>query len=321
MTSAAPLALLKTLPPDDRVITIGTFDGVHRGHQALVRAASDRAGGLELPLLVITFDPPPVAVLRPERFSGTVATVTRKIELLRRSGADDVLVLPFSRDLAKVTASEFIDALVDYAHVREIFVGEGFVLGHNREGTVDVLTELGARHSVRLQALRRVEQHGAIVSSSGIRQALLRGDVQEAAQMLGRYFRVEGEVIHGAHVGRTIGYPTANVLPPDGQIQLPDGIYASMATLPAAAQPLPAMTYIGTRPALNTGRRLIETHVLDFDADLYGQTIGVDFVERLRADANFPSVEELIAQLRDDEAHTRRVLASANAQARMTIQP
>lgn len=310
MTSMAdPLEKLDTLRQEDRVITIGTFDGVHRGHQALIRAASVRARDLGLPLTVITFDPPPIAVLRPERFDGTVVTVCRKVELLKQAGADDVVVLPFTTALAALTATDFMDALAEHARVQEIFVGESFALGHNREGSVEVLTRLGADRGVRVVALTRVEDDGVVVSSSGIRRAIRDGDVGAATETLGRYFRIEGEVIHGAHIGRTIGYPTANVLPPEGQIQLADGIYASLALLPGGASSVPAMTYIGTRPALNTGRRLIETHVLDFDGDLYGQHISVEFVERLRADANFPSLEELVAQLQCDEIETRQILA------------
>lgn len=263
-----------------------------------------------MPLAVITFDPPPVAVLRPDRFTGNVVTAQRKVELLKLAGADSVVVLPFTRELAALTASDFMVALARYAMVREIFIGEGFALGHNREGTVDVLTALGAGLGIHVVACTRLELDGVVVSSSVIRRAIAEGDVETATRMLGRYFRIEGEVIHGAHVGRTIGYPTANVMPPEGQVQLADGIYASLAYLPDQPKPLPAMTYIGTRPALNTGRRLIETHILDFDGDLYGQRISVEFVERLRADADFPSVDALVAQLRNDDAQTRTVLAA-----------
>lgn len=309
MPNPDPLAKLNETRCEDRLITIGTFDGVHRGHQALVRAAAERAGELGLRLLAVTFDPPPTAVLRPERFTGSILTVSRRVALLKQVGADDVMVLPFTNALAAVTATGFFDALVEQACVKELFVGEGFTLGHNREGTIEVLATLGVERGVRVIPVTRVEYDGVIVSSSGIRHAIQDGAVAAAERMLGRYFQIEGEVIHGAHVGRTIGYPTANVLPPEGQVQLPDGIYASLAQLSDKPRALPAMTYIGTRPALNTGRRLIETHILDFDGDLYGQRISVDFVDRLRADADFPSLEELVAQLRRDEMKTREVLA------------
>ncbi|HYH13249.1 MAG TPA: riboflavin biosynthesis protein RibF [Thermomicrobiales bacterium] len=306
---ADPLQLLRQPVDSPRVATIGTFDGVHRGHRALVAHARERAEHVSLPLTVITFDPPPAAVLRPDAFPGTIAPLARKVELLRDAGADEVIVLPFTQELAHVTAEAFMDVLVS-ARVIELYTGEGFALGYKRMGTVDVLTRLSEERGIRFEAIRRIEGERGVVSSSEIRRAIVRGDAAEAASMLGHWFRVAGEVIHGEQVGRQIGYPTANVLPPESMVQLADGIYATLAHLEGEAGPLASMTYIGTRPALNTGRRLIETHVLDFDGDLYGQSLAVDFVERLRADATFPTVEELVSQLRRDEAQTRAVLAS-----------
>lgn len=306
-----PLERLRRPAESPRVATIGTFDGVHLGHQALIAHARERAKDASLPLTVITFDPPPAAVLRPDAFAGMIAPLERKLELLREAGADEIILLPFTRELAQVTAEAFMDVLAGDARVIELYTGEGFALGHKRMGTVDVLTRLSEERGIRFEAIRRVENGAGIVSSSEIRRAILRGDATAAASMLGRWFRIEGEVIHGEQVGRQIGYPTANVLPPESMVQLPDGIYATLAHLPGQTEPRPSMTYIGTRPVLNTGRRLIETHVLDFDGDLYGRNVGVDFVRRLRADATFPSVDELIAQLRRDEEETREVLASS----------
>jgi riboflavin kinase/FMN adenylyltransferase len=291
------------------VATIGTFDGVHRGHQRLIAHARGRAAALGVPLTVITFDQPPVAVLRPERFAGAIVPLDRKLELLRDAGADEILVLPFTRQLSQVTAAEFMDVLARQAGVADMSTGEGFALGHNREGTVEVLQRLAAERGMHFEAIQRLTDDHGIVSSSAIRKAIAEGDVENAAASLGRWHRVGGEVIHGAQVGRSIGYPTANILPPAGMVQLADGIYASMTLLPDRDEPLASMTYIGTRPALNTGRRLIETHVLDFDGDLYGQELRVDMLKRVRADADFPSVDALIAQLRRDEADTRAVLA------------
>lgn len=307
---ADPLELLRQPVETPRVATIGTFDGVHRGHRALITYARERAAQASLPLTVITFDPPPAAVLRPDKFPGAIAPLPRKLELLRDAGADEVIVLPFTQELAHVTAEAFMDVLAGNARVIELYTGEGFALGHKRTGTVDVLTRLSRERGIRFEAIRRIEDEHGVVSSSEIRRAILQGAASEAASMLGHWFRVEGEVIHGEQVGRQIGYPTANVLPPESMVQLADGIYATLAHLPDHTMSLPSMTYIGTRPVLNTGRRLIETHVLDFDGDLYGQTLAVDFLARLRADATFPSVDELVAQLRRDEARTRAVLAS-----------
>jgi riboflavin kinase / FMN adenylyltransferase len=304
-----PLALLREAASHPRVATIGTFDGVHRGHQRLIAYARDRAVGRGVPLTVITFDQPPAAVLRPDRFVGAIVPLDRKLELLSGAGADEILLLPFTRELSQVTATAFMDVLAHQAGVVDISTGEGFALGHNREGTVDVLARLASERGMQFEAIQRLTDDHGIVSSSAIRKAIGDGEVETAAASLGRWHRVGGEVIHGAQVGRSIGYPTANILPAEGLVQLADGIYASMTHLPGATEPVPSMTYIGTRPALNTGRRLIETHLLDYDGDLYGQMLHVDVLKRLRADADFPSVDDLVAQLRRDEAETREVLA------------
>ncbi len=305
-----PLALLREPAEHPRVATIGTFDGVHLGHQRLISHARGKAGSQGVPLTVITFDQPPVAVLRPDRFAGAIVPLDRKIELLREAGADEILVLPFTHDLAQVTAAQFMDVLAHQAGVADISTGEGFALGHNREGTVEVLERLAADRNMRFEAIQRLGGDHGVISSSAIRKSIAAGDVGAAAASLGRWHRVGGEVIHGEQVGRAIGYPTANILPPEGLVQLADGIYASLTHLPNEREPVPSMTYVGTRPALNTGRRLIETHLLDFDGDLYGQQLRVELLQRIRADADFPSVDELVAQLRRDEAATRDVLAS-----------
>lgn len=304
-----PLALLREPTDHPRVVTIGTFDGVHRGHQRLIAHARGRAADHGVPLTVITFDRPPASVLRPDRFAGAIVSLDRKLELLEAAGANEILVLPFTCELSQVTATEFMDALADQAGVVDISTGEGFALGHKREGTVDVLERLAAERGMHFEAIQRLSGEHGIVSSSAVRKAIIDGAIESAAASLGRWHRVSGEVIHGAQVGRSIGYPTANILPAEGLVQLADGIYASMTHLPGSSRPAPSMTYIGTRPALNTGRRLIETHLLDFDADLYGQVLEVDMLRRIRADADFPSLEALIAQLGRDEEQTRRILA------------
>lgn len=298
-----------------KVATIGTFDGVHRGHQALLRFARVQADHASLPLAAITFDPPPAAILRPDQFAGAIVTARHKVSLLTEAGADEVIVLPFSEQFAHMSAESFLDRLRARAHVEHLYVGEEFALGRNRGGTVTVIAEIAAELGMQFRAIPRLETDRGIVSSSDIRRAVLRGNAEEAAALLGRWFRVTGEVIVGAQVGRTIGYPTANVLPEEELVQLADGIYATYAMLPNDNHPRPAMTYIGTRPALNTGRRLIETHLLDFDGDLYGQELSVDFVKRLRPDADFPSVDMLVAQLNNDEAQTRAALAAIGVQA------
>ncbi|MDQ4099113.1 MAG: riboflavin biosynthesis protein RibF [Chloroflexota bacterium] len=309
---------LTDLQDRDHVVTIGTFDGVHRGHQFLLDQVTARARQLQVPALIVTFEPVPAQVLRPEHFAGRLSSAATKLDLLAACHADAIAVLAFTRSLSQLGAEEFMSSLVAHARPREVWVGEAFALGRNRMGDVERLRTIGHDLGYRLYAVPRLEDDGLVISSSAIRQMILNGQPEQAARGLGRYFRMEGEVVHGAHVGRTIGFPTANVVPPADIVRLPDGIYATLAVLPGRERSLPAMTYIGTRPALNTGARLIETHILDFDEDIYGQWIGVDFVAHLRGDATFPSLDELIAQLRADEVAARMTfsrLSSAETEA------
>jgi riboflavin kinase/FMN adenylyltransferase len=171
------------------------------------------------------------------------------------------------------------------------------------------LSEIGASRGFSVCALERREDIDGVISSSRIRHAIQLGDVSLANRLLGRPFTITGEVIHGAQFGRTIGFPTANVVPPEGQVDLADGIYASRARMPDEVQFRDALTYVGNRPTVNTGARQIETHVLDFDGDLYGQEITVQLMQRLRADELFPTVEAMVAQLRQDEANARTFFA------------
>jgi riboflavin kinase/FMN adenylyltransferase len=301
---------LRELPDLPHIVTIGSFDGVHRGHMKLLRETVERAYTLGLPSLALTFEPPPASVLRPERFPGRICSREEKLRLLASSGIDETAVVPFNLDVSQQSPEEFMSEISDKTHLRELWVGEAFALGKNRVGDVPRLREIGRQLGFEVVALQRVTEQGDVVSSSAIRAAILAGDATQARQMLGRPFRESGEVVHGAHLGRTIGYPTANVAPQQSLVPLADGIYATMATLQDSAGPRPAMTYIGTRPTVNSGARLVETHIFDFSGDIYGQIIDVDFYERLRGDATFSGLDELIAQLQRDEAAARVSLAA-----------
>lgn len=296
-------------PSGAHVVSIGTFDGVHLGHQHLLRIASRRAGELGLPLLVITFEPNPAQIIRPDLFRGRLNTPEQKLERLWKSGVSDVVVIPFTDAVMHETPDVFLAELAAATHPSEVWVGEEFALGHNRTGNVDRITEIGATLGFDVHAVSRRAIDGQIVSSSRIRQYILDGAPDQAEQLLGYPYRVSGEVIKGAQIGRTIGFPTANVEPPSLLVPLPDGIYATLATLDGSDRVHRAMTYIGTRPALNTGPRQIETNILDFAEDIYGRTLHCDFIRRLRPDATFDSVDELIGQLKRDEAHAREVIA------------
>jgi len=298
---------------DRHIVSIGTFDGVHLGHQYLLAQAGKRAAELDVPLLVVTFEPNPAQVIRPDRFRGRLNTPQQKLDRLKAAGAGDVLVVPFTEDLMRQSPEAFLADLVAATHPFEVWVGEEFALGHHRSGDIARLTKIGDDLGFRLIAVARRQCDGQVVSSSLIRQHLLDARPEEAERLLGYPYRISGEVIQGARIGRTIGFPTANVVPPALLVPVPDGIYATLATIDGEHEVRDAMTYIGTRPALNTGDRLIETNILDFEGDLYGLTLHCDFIRRLRPDSTFESVDALIAQLRSDEANARSVLVKYHA--------
>jgi riboflavin kinase/FMN adenylyltransferase len=292
-----------------RVVTIGTFDGVHRGHQKLIERTRERAVELGARSTVVTFEPVPASVLRPDKFAGRICTAGRKLTLLESLGADEIVVIAFDHELAARSPEDFLAELAERTGLIELWVGEGFALGRNRVGDVARIREIGESLGFRTVDMPRVVDDGDVISSSSIRRAVESGNVAFAALSLGRPFTVAGEVIHGAHLGREIGFPTANFFPPEGLVQLGDGIFASLATLAGESEPRPAMTYVGTRPTINSGVRQIETHLLDFAGDLYGQTIEVAMLEKLRDDQQFPSLDAMIDQLAVDEERTRRYLA------------
>lgn len=308
-SSSHTLEELRDLPPVPRIVTIGTFDGVHLGHQYLLRRAVERGREQGIETMALTFEPLPPQVLRPDRFPGRLCTVAEKYGRLAEAGLDHIVSVEFTRELAAQSPERFMTDLVEIVHLRELWVGDDFALGRNRVGDVARLTEIGAELGFEVFAVERLVVDGTVVSSSSIRQALSSGDAGLARRLMGRPFRVSGEVIHGAHLGRTIGFPTANVAPPADLVPLADGIYASLAWLPDDTAPRPAMTYIGTRPTVNSGVRQVETHLLDFDGDLYGQILRVDMIERLRGDATFASLEAMVIQLGHDETQARAVLA------------
>lgn len=295
-------------PPGPHLVTIGTFDGVHLGHRYLLDQARIRASDLLLPLLVVTFEPNPGQVVRPESFQGRLLSSAGKLDHLHRSGATSILVLPFTESLMRESPEQFMGELVSATQPVEVWVGEAFALGHRRAGDTVRLSEIGRDLGYELVALPRRELDGEIVSSSRIRGLVLEGAVDVAARLLGYPYRLAGSVVHGAQIGRTIGFPTANVEPPSELVPVADGIYATLATVDGVGTRLAAMTYIGTRPALNTGSRQIETHILDFDGDLYDRLLHTEFIERIRPDSDFPSVDDLVAQLRRDERDAREIL-------------
>lgn len=306
--------------PDDlgrTVVVIGNFDGVHRGHCAVVGRARELADAEGRRVAAITFDPHPMQVLLPERAPARLTDLETRAELLQAAGVDDVLVLPFSREVASWTPEEFVHRiLVEALHAAAVVVGENFRFGSKAAGDVTLLRELGARLDFEVVGLDLAG--GAHTwSSTSVRQSLAEGDVAAASEVLGRPVTTTGVVVRGDQRGRELGYPTANVPVSDetpGAVPA-DGVYAGWLRVVdhddplAAAQRMVAAISVGTNPTFEGERvRRVEAYVLDHELQLYGRLVEVGFVERVRGMAKFDSVEELLTQMAADVARTRELL-------------
>ena len=287
------------------VVTIGTFDGVHRGHQALVARARALAGA-EGRVCAFTFDPSPRDVMRPDHGVPTIQSVDDRVAWLGRAGADDVLLEPFSLDYAQRSAEDFAhEVLRDRLGATGVVVGWDFRFGRGRGGGVDTLR---AALDIPVVQVEAVEIAGAPVSSTRIRQRVRDGDVSLAAQLLGRPHELVGTVVRGDGRGRTLGIPTANVRP-DTELCPAPGVYAVRATWDGGAAD--GVANLGDRPTYGPTEGRLEVHLFDVDVDLYGRELRVGFVSRIRGEQRFDGVEALVAQIHDDIATARRVLEGA----------
>jgi riboflavin kinase/FMN adenylyltransferase len=296
------------------VVTIGVFDGVHRGHRVVVGRALEVADALTLPLVAVTFDPHPADVARPGMPPTRLSSVAQRAELLVGAGADGVWVIPFTTELSQLTPEEFVaQMLVAHLTPVAVVVGADFRFGHRASGDVTTLAELGKQYGFTVDAVQMVGRDGPQAwSSSAVRAMLAAGDVEGAAQVLTRPHRVEGEVVHGDHRGRDLGFPTAN-LDVDERVAVPaDGVYAGWLVR-AGGQRLPAEFSVGTNPTFDGERRQVEAYVLgaDDDLDLYGEHVGVDFVSRVRGMERFASVPDLVEQMGRDVDRVRTLLVRA----------
>lgn len=298
------------VPPADlgrTVVTIGVFDGVHRGHQVILGRALDRARAAGLPLVVVTFDPHPGDVLRPGTPVAKLASVERRTELLLELGVDGVWVLPFTLDLAGLTPEQFVDELL-VAHLRPsvLVVGANFAFGHGAAGRVETLRELGLTRDFRVEPVELVGGAGVPVwSSTRVRACVEAGDVAGAAAILGRPHRVDGEVAHGDHRGRELGYPTANLAAAADAAVPADGVYSGWLVRPDGVR-LGAAISVGTNPTFDGTVRRVEAYVIDRTGlDLYGEQVGIEFAHRLRPMERFDSVDGLLAQMAADVAAAR----------------
>ena len=293
----------------EAVVAVGNFDGVHRGHQALVLAALARARSRSDVCLALTFDPHPAVVLSPQRAPRSLMTLEQKAELLAALGVDVLTVLPFTPTLAAFSPRDFAArVLVGALRARSVVVGEGFRFGKGRAGDVAELQRLGQELGFEVMAVSAVLQDGLRVSSTGIRESLREGDVARAAVLLGRPHFVDGRVVRGDGRGRTLGIPTAN-LALENEVAPKEGVYAARVALPAGGPPRAAVANLGRRPTFGGDAVALEAHLLDFEGDLYGQRLRLSFVERLRDEKGFPGPHALVAQISADVLQARRVLA------------
>jgi riboflavin kinase/FMN adenylyltransferase len=304
------------------VVTVGVFDGVHRGHQQLIGTAVRRGRERGLPTVVVTFDPHPAELVRPGSHPARLTSLNRRAALVAELGVDAFCVLPFTTELAHTPPAEFAhEVLVERLHAAEVVVGRNFTFGHRAAGDVPLLTKLGERFGFGVEGLELITDDGVTFSSTYIRACIDAGDVTAAAVALGRPHRVEGVVVHGDRRGRELGFPTANIATPPFTALPADGVYAGRFAIgqngSAAAGPagvtakvrlLPAAISVGTNPTFSGRVRTVEAYVLDVDEDFYGFEVAVDFEHRLRGQERFDGVEPLVGQIRRDVERTRELL-------------
>jgi riboflavin kinase/FMN adenylyltransferase len=294
-------------------LTLGSFDGIHLGHQALVRRVAEVARERGWASVVVTFWPHPMKVLRPEVPLRLLCTLDERTSRLLACGADYVIVWPFTYELSLLPGRAFLELLRTSLDLRYIAVGPTFHMGHRRDTDAARLVELGREMGFLVEIIPPLEVAGDRASSTRIRELLAQGDVALAARLLGRYYAISGIVIHGDHRGRLLGVPTANLRMPEKLVVPKNGIYATLVELldehgNVVAGPYPAATNVGENPTFANQYRRIESHLLDFDGDLYGRTLRVSFVERLRDEVRFESVAALVAQMRRDLEQAREIL-------------
>lgn len=288
------------------VLTIGSFDGIHRGHQYLIGRVVARAKEIGGASALVTLHPHPKVVLRPNSPLQYLSTIEERLDLLAPLGLDYAVVFPFSLENSQMRAREFAQLLVDHLRLKEIFCGADFTLGYKREGTVAFLQALGAEKGFTVTIVAPQAFDGEIVSSTQIRTLIAAGELDRATRFLGRYPSVRGRVVRGDGRGRALGFPTANLAIAERRLIPANGVYAARVKI--SNEWFGGAANIGVRPTFDAGPRLVEVFVLDFDGDLYDQVIELQFIKRLREERKFESASALIEQMRRDVAKARRVL-------------
>src|SRR5262245_1321358 len=288
------------------VLALGNFDGLHRGHMKIIDRVRRRAGERGGTPAVMTFDPHPPRVVRPDKAPPLLMSKAQRLESLERSGMQGVAVVRFTEELSHWDPETFVrTVLVDWLHVVEVWVGANFLFGHARAGNYSVLRALGVRNGFRAEKIDPVRYKDFVVSSTRIRRLVSEGRVDEAGALLGHHYFIDGTVARGAGRGRTIGFPTAN-LTTSNELVPPAGVYATTTTIDGVVHP--SITNIGVRPTFgDTAEPIVETHIFDLDRDLYGAAVRLSFVQRMRDERPFPDVDALRAQIEADCRSARRL--------------
>jgi riboflavin kinase / FMN adenylyltransferase len=290
------------------VVALGNFDGVHVGHQTILRAAIERARAAGGSALAVTFDPLPAKVLNPNRAPRLILTPEDKHELLRSFGLDGVIVLTFSRELSMVPPEAFVrEYLRRRIGARVVVVGHNVSFGHARAGNAEVMRRLGGELGFETNVIGPIERDGIVVSSTQVREMIAMGDMKRTAILLGRPHFLRGPVVHGRERGRTIGFPTANVQSRTECLP-PDGVYATRVVMEEGSYP--SITNIGMRPTFGEPERSIEAHIFDFDRDIYGREVKLEIAERIRPERKFESAQALAAQIASDLRRAKEILAA-----------
>ena len=289
------------------VVTIGVFDGVHKGHQYLIRQLVEAAHSTNRLAVVLTFFPHPDIVLRGLKGRYYLTTAEQKADLLMGLGVDCVVTQPFNETTRQIRAADFVDQLIKHLQLRALWVGSDFAMGYKREGNVPFLTQQGVDKGFSLEVIDLLANTGGIISSTKIREALQAGDVTQAREWLGRGYEVVGEVVRGAQRGRELGFPTANLAVWEEQIIPVNGIYAGWATV--GGERFMAATSVGVRPTFDEQDITVEPYLLDFDRDIYGQQLTLSFETRLRDELRFNGIEALIEQIQADVETSRAFLS------------
>jgi len=288
------------------VLALGNFDGVHRGHRKILERVRRVAGERAATSVVMTFDPHPPRVVRPDKAPPLLMTTPQKLEAIADAGVQGAAIVRFTTELSHWDPETFVrNVLVDWLHVGEVWVGANFLFGHDRSGNFSMLRVLGSRYGFKAEKIDPVRYKDFVVSSTRVRRLVSEGRVDEAGALLGHQYFVDGTIMRGDQRGRTLGFPTANLCS-ENELLPPHGVYATTARIGSLVYP--SVTNVGTRPTVDqSGRTVIETHIFKLDRDLYGQPMRIGFVQRLRDERAFESLEALRAQI-DADCQRARVL-------------